>query len=96
MFDHPAHKLHIKDLNMCIKTSDDTWKFEFKLGNMSNITKSIHFKYVWLQGYIEQTAGKEKEIVIVSDDTGRVKLTHCNRVPGGSSWLVKGMHIMQL
>jgi hypothetical protein len=46
---------------------------------------------VWLQGYIEQIAGKEKEIVIVSDDTGRVKVTHCSAVPGGSSWLVKGI-----
>lgn len=94
MFDQPAHKFHNKDLNMCIKISDDYWKFEFKSGNMSNITKSIPFKYVWLQGYIEQTAGKEKEIAIVSDGTGRVKITHCNAVPGGSSWLDKGMHIM--
>lgn len=96
MFDHSAHKLHIKDLSMCVKTHDDFWKFEFKLGNMSDITKSIHFKYVWLQGYIEQIAGKEKDIVIVSDDTGKVKVTHCSAVPGGSYWLVKGMHIIQL
>ncbi|PNF21800.1 hypothetical protein B7P43_G08453 [Cryptotermes secundus] len=92
MFDQPAYKFHNKDLNMCIKISDDYWKFEFKSGNVSNITKSIPFKYVWLQGYIEQTAGKEKEIAIVSDGTGRVKITHCNAVPGGSSWLDKGKY----
>jgi hypothetical protein len=93
MFDHPAHKLHIKDLNMCIKTSEDFWKLEFKFGKMLNITKCIFFKYVWLQGFIEQTAGKENEILIVSDHTGKVKVTHCNTVPGGNSWLVKGMHM---
>lgn len=93
MFDHPAHKLHMKDLNMCIKTSEDFWKLEFKFGNKLNITKCISFKYVWLQGLIEQTAGKENEILIVSDHTGKVKVTHCNTVPGGSSCLVKGMHM---
>jgi hypothetical protein len=93
MFDHPAHKLHIKELNMCIKTFDDSWKLEIKLGKIPNITKCITFKYVWIQGVIEQTAGKEKEIVIVSDKTGRVKVTRCNTVPGGSSWLVKGMYM---
>jgi hypothetical protein len=94
MFDHPAHKLQMKDLNMCMKTtSEDFWKLEFKFGKMLNITKYISFKYVWLQGFIEQTAGKENEILIVSDHTGRVKVTHCNTVPGGSSWLAKGMHL---
>jgi hypothetical protein len=96
MFDHPAYKLHIKNLNMCIKTSEDFWKLEFKFGEMLNRTKFISFKYVWLQGFIEQTTGKENEILIVGDHTGKVKVTHCNTVPGGSSWLVKGMHMQLL
>jgi hypothetical protein len=79
---------------MCIKTSEDSWKLEFKLQKMSNITKFISFKYVWLQGFIEHTAGKENEILILSDKTGRVKVSHCNTVPGGSSWLAKGMCIV--
>ena len=90
MFNHPAHKLFIKDLNMCIKTSEDCWKLELKVGEMLNITKFISFKYVWLQGFIEQTAGKDNEILIVSDHTGKVKVTHCSTVPGGNCWLVKG------
>jgi hypothetical protein len=92
MFDHPAHKLHIKELNSSIKTLDDCWKLEYKSGKIPNI-RFINFKYVWLQGIIEQTAGKEKEVIIVSDQTGRVKVTNCNTVPGGSSWLVKGLHM---
>jgi hypothetical protein len=93
MFDDPAHKLHIKELSMCIKTIDDSWKLEYKLGKLPNITKFIIFKYVWLQGFVEQTAGKENEIIILSDKTGRVKVTNCSSVPGGNSWLVKGMHM---
>lgn len=96
MFDYPAYKLHIEELNMCIRIVDQSWKLELKLEKFPNITKFITLKYVWLQGFIEQTAGREKEIIIVSDKTGRVKVTHCKTVPGGSSWMVKGMYVTKL
>ncbi|KAJ9595099.1 hypothetical protein L9F63_013625 [Diploptera punctata] len=92
MCDIPIPKLLITDLQKCTRSSGDLWELQLSLEKLSNITKLIPIKYVWIQGYIEQLAGKENEVIIISDMTDKAKITQCNAVPGGSSWARKGMY----
>lgn len=93
MFGHPAYKLNIKDLSMFTKDFDDSWKLQLTEQEISNVTKRyISVKYIWVQGFIEQIAGRENEILIIRDDTGRAKVMYCNTVPGNSSWAAKGKY----
>ncbi|PSN48163.1 RecQ-mediated genome instability protein 2 [Blattella germanica] len=92
MAQNPAHKLFINDLQMCKKSSEDTWELNLKVPKLPNVMKVIPFTLIWIQGYIEQVVGKENEILILNDKTGKVKISGCNTVPGGSSWVSEGKY----
>ena len=91
MLHHPAFKMLVKDIQTCSKNSDDSWDFRLYVEKLPNITRILPLHYVWIQGYVEQLAGKENEILIIRDISGKVKVAHCSSVPGGSLWISKGI-----
>ncbi|KAK6624442.1 hypothetical protein RUM44_011301 [Polyplax serrata] len=80
-------KVMLKDLSQFTKFND-SWLYTCNDG--SNI--AIKLSKIHIQGEINKTAGFLKEILIVSDGSGKAKVTRGAQVPGDLSWLHEGVY----
>ena len=80
-------KVLIEDLSRFEK-SNDFWIYKFK----EKPEISLKLNKIHMQGVISKTSGFLKEILIVSDGTGKTKVTRGSRVPGDLSWIDEGSY----
>ncbi|XP_063230215.1 recQ-mediated genome instability protein 2-like [Bacillus rossius redtenbacheri] len=63
----------------------ETWQFDLEA-----YRKQIHFRTVWLQGFIEEVTDVNN--FMLKDSTGSLKVFSCDCVPGDKSWINDGAY----
>lgn len=95
IFSEPAVKLFCRHLKYCkaLKTLVGQSELERWIVPLKNsITgKEIHFPFcsVWLQGHVHKVINDSE--VLLKDVSGEtVKIVDCNKMAGGSHWIMEG------
>lgn len=81
---NPAYKLSISDVGS-LKKGENGWGIVFESNGEA---RPVH--QFQIQAKILQMSGFENEIMIVSDSTGKAKITRSSKVPGDFSWVKIG------
>nr|XP_045604453.1 recQ-mediated genome instability protein 2-like isoform X1 [Procambarus clarkii]XP_045604454.1 recQ-mediated genome instability protein 2-like isoform X1 [Procambarus clarkii]XP_045604455.1 recQ-mediated genome instability protein 2-like isoform X1 [Procambarus clarkii]XP_045604456.1 recQ-mediated genome instability protein 2-like isoform X1 [Procambarus clarkii] len=84
-FDHPARKLHARDICK-LQNIGDQWHFR-------EDGISFNVRLIWVQGKVVSYNLNKSEVIL--DDGGfKINISNCQNIPGGNSWIMEGQYVM--